>query len=131
MGLELDIKFGVGAQETKIRDEESKSTGTEVLVITFMKLLIVFWGIILQSWDTSIQWLSSAFGSHHDPQVLLGSSPSLGSLQGACFSAYVSASLCVSHEKIKKTLKKRFAEFLRSIEIVCDIHEHEAIFWED
>ena len=47
-------------------------------------------------------WLSgwaSAFGSGRDPKVL-GLSPTLGSLRGACFSLCLSLclTLCVSHE---------------------------------
>ena len=54
-------------------------------------------------------WLSgwvSAFGSGYDPRIL-GWSPTLGSLQGSCFSLCLCLhlSLCVSHEQIniKKT----------------------------
>ena len=56
-------------------------------------------------------WFSgwaSAFGSVRDPGVL-GSSPALGSLWGACFSLCrcLCPSLCVSHEKINKIFKKK------------------------
>ena len=51
-----------------------------------------------KSYGGASGWLSvwaSAFGSGRDPGVLR-SSPASGSPQEACFSAYVSASLCVS-----------------------------------
>ena len=56
-------------------------------------------------------WLSgwtSAFGSGLDPMVL-GSSPTSGSLHGACFSfcLHLYLSLHVSHEQINKILKKK------------------------
>ena len=50
--------------------------------------------------SASLSLWVSALGSEHDPRVP-GSSPTLGSLQGACFSSLclcLCLSLCVSHE---------------------------------
>ena len=66
---------------------------------------------ILLLWDTWLaQWLSTAFGSGHDPRVL-GSSPTSPSLQGACFSLCLCLclSLCISHVYINKILKNIFS----------------------
>lgn len=65
----MDIKFGVWVQETKIRDEESKSNRHKSV--------------------------------------------------GDCL-----------YETAYSVNGVRFAEFLRSIEVACDPHEHEAIFLE-
>ena len=65
-------------------------------------LLNAFYEWLLKYISRTPGWLSgcaSAFGSGQDPQVL-GTNPTLGSLQGACFSLclYLCLSLCVSHE---------------------------------